>query len=44
MKVMNCYELFLVLNVMKEREEGFFYRQKEDDKRICGGRLTNLLK
>ena len=45
MKVMKCYELFLVLDVMKERERGgFFYRQKEDEKKICGGRLTNLLK
>ena len=25
MKVMNCYELFLVLNVMKERERGGFF-------------------
>ena len=35
-KVMNCYELFLVLDVMKEREEGFYVGRKKMIKAFVG--------
>ena len=36
MKVMKCYELFLVLDVMKEREEVFFIGRKKMIKGFVG--------
>lgn len=33
---MNCYELFLVLDVMKEREEGFYVGRKKMIKAFVG--------